>query len=179
MSHLESTFFLCWDQSPLKFSLFRVPNIPRYFYFTNYGSRNTKEIERTVKNKYIPRDDLIDFTTQQDKIKNNKSNTLVWLISMGMETGGLIQPAFKDIPGCTSLPKSSNNLEPICNYVNVKCSWLVILRIISVTIASTVWETYATNVNLTNLKVIIFPIPLYLTVYSALFTLSLSTAFVV
>ena len=31
---------------------------------------------------------------------------------------------FNDIPGCfftrTSLPKSSNNLEPICNYVNVK-----------------------------------------------------------
>ena len=45
----------------------------------------------------------------------------------------------------------------------------------------TVWETYATNVNLTNLKVhvIIFPIPLYLTVYSAFFTRPLSIAFVV
>ena len=78
-----------------------------------------------------------------------------------------------------SFPKSSNNLEPICNYVNVKCSWLVILRIISVTRTFTVWETYAANVNLTNLTVIIFPIPLYLTVYIALFTLPLSIAFVV
>ena len=69
-----------------------------------------------------------------------------------------------DIPGCfftgTSLAKSSNNLETICNYVNVICSWLVILRIISVTSTFTVWETYAANKNLTNLKVIIFPIPL-------------------
>ena len=44
----------------------------------------------------------------------------------------------KGLPGCfftrTFLPKSSNNLEPICNHVNVKCSRLVILRIISVTI---------------------------------------------
>ena len=74
----------------------------------------------------------------------------------------------KGIPGClftrTSLPKSLNNLEPICNYVNVKCSRLVILRIISVTSTFTVSEIYATNVNLTNLKVIIFPVPLYLTV---------------
>ena len=41
-----------------------------------------------------------------------------------------------------------------------------------------IWETYATNVNLTNLKVIIFPIPLYLMVYSALFTLLISTALI-
>ena len=50
----------------------------------------------------------------------------------------------KGIPGClftrTSLPKSLNNLEPICNYVNVKCSRLVILRIISVTSTFTVSE---------------------------------------
>ena len=86
----------------------------------------------------------------------------------------LVRP-FKGIPGFffirTSLPKSSNNLELMCNYVNVKCSWLVILWIISVTSTLTVWETNATNVNLTNLKVIIFPIPWYLTAYSTLFTL--------
>ena len=56
----------------------------------------------------------------------------------------------------SSLPNSSNNLKLICNYVNVKCSWLVILRIISATSTFTVWETYAENVNLTILKVIIF-----------------------
>ena len=48
----------------------------------------------------------------------------------------------KGIPGCfftrTSLPKSSNNLEPICNYANVKCSRLIILRIIPVTSTFTV-----------------------------------------
>ena len=67
---------------------------------------------------------------------------------------------FNDIPGClftrTPLPKSSNNLEPICNYVNIKCSLLVILRIISVTSTFTVCETYTENVNLTNLKIIFF-----------------------
>ena len=66
-----------------------------------------------------------------------------------------------------------------CHYVNVKCSRLLILRSISVTSTFTVLETYATDVKLTNLKVIIFPMPLYLTIYSALFTLPLSTAFVV
>ena len=65
------------------------------------------------------------------------------------------------------------------NYVNVKCSWLVILRIISVTNTFTVRETCAKNVNLTNLKVTLFPITLYSTVYSALFTLPISTSFVV
>ena len=49
---------------------------------------------------------------------------------------------------------------------------------LSVTSTFTVWEKNATNVNLTNLKVIFFPIPLYLTVYSALFKLPLSTALV-
>ena len=43
----------------------------------------------------------------------------------------------KGIPDCfftrTSLLKSSNNLEPICNDVSTKCCWLVIFRIISVT----------------------------------------------
>ena len=62
----------------------------------------------------------------------------------------------KGIPGCfftrTSLLKSSNNLEPICNDVNIKCSWLVIFRIISVTSTFTLWETCTTSVNLTNLK---------------------------
>ena len=79
----------------------------------------------------------------------------------------------------TSLLKSSNNLEPICNDVNIKCSWLLIFRIISVTSTFTLWETYTTSVNLTNLKLIIFPIPLHSTIYSALFSLSLSTTFVV
>ena len=46
-------------------------------------------------------------------------------------------PCFRGIPGClftrTSLLKSSNNLELICNDVNIKFSWLVIYRVISVT----------------------------------------------
>ena len=75
-----------------------------------------------------------------------------------------------DIPGCfftgTSLPKSSNNLEPICNYVNVKCSWLVILRIISVTSRFTLWETYATKCEPHKLESNNFPIPLHLTDYA-------------
>ena len=91
--------------------------------------------------------------------------------------------SFKCIPGCfftrTSLLKSSNNLKPICNDVNIKCSWLVIFWIISVTNTFTLWETYTTSVNLINLKLIIFSIPLHSTIYNALFFLSLSTAFVV
>ena len=67
---------------------------------------------------------------------------------------------FKGITSCfftrTSLLKSSNNLEPICNDVNIKLFLLVLLRIISVTITFTVLETYTTHVNLKNLKVIIF-----------------------
>ena len=43
----------------------------------------------------------------------------------------------------TSLPKSSNNLEPICNYVNVKCSRLVILGNMYVTCPFTGRETFA------------------------------------
>ena len=83
---------------------------------------------------------------------------------------------FKGLPGCfftrTSLLKSSNNLEPMCKKVNVKSSWLVIFRIISVTSSFTVWGTHTTNGNLKNLNVIIFPIPLYLTIYSTRFSLS-------
>ena len=67
---------------------------------------------------------------------------------------------FKCITSCfftrASLLKSSNNLEPICNNVNIKLSLLVLLRIISVTITFTVLETYSTHVNLKNLKVIFF-----------------------
>ena len=69
------------------------------------------------------------------------------------------------------LLKISNNLEPICNNVNMKCSWFVIFRIISVTNTFTAWETYTSNVSLKNLKIIIFPIRLYLTIYSALLSL--------
>ena len=96
---------------------------------------------------------------------------------------GITRKAFKSIPDCffirTSLLKSSNNLESICNHVNIKCSWLEISRIISVTSTFTLWETYTTSVNPTNLKLIIIPIPLHSTIYSALFSLPLSTAFVV
>ena len=49
-----------------------------------------------------------------------------------------------------------------------KCSCLVIFRIILVTSTFTLWETYTTSMNLTNLKLIIFPIPLHSTIYSAL-----------
>ena len=55
---------------------------------------------------------------------------------------------FKGLPGCfftrTSFLKSSNNLEPICNIVNIKCSWLVIYGIMSVTSSFTVWGTHTT-----------------------------------
>ena len=54
-----------------------------------------------------------------------------------------------------------------------------VFRIISVTSTFTLWETYTTSVNLTNLKLVIFPIPLHSTINSALFSLSLSTAFLV
>ena len=56
---------------------------------------------------------------------------------------------FKGFPGCfftrTSLLKSSNNLEPMCKNVNIKSSWLVIFRIISVTSSFTVWGKNTTN----------------------------------
>ena len=73
-----------------------------------------------------------------------------------------VSTSFKGIPGCfftrTSLLKSSNNLEPICNDVNIKCSWLVILRIIiSVTSTFTLWETYNTSVKFTNLIIFLIP----------------------
>ena len=48
------------------------------------------------------------FKTQQDRINNNKYTTLVWLISMSMETEGLIQAAFKyfnDIDICSQFIK--------------------------------------------------------------------------
>ena len=87
---------------------------------------------------------------------------------------------FKGLPGCfftrTSLLKSSNILEPIYNKVNIKSSWLVIFRIISVAISFTVWGTHTTNGNLKNLKVIIFPIPWYFIIYNARFSLPLSIA---
>ena len=89
----------------------------------------------------------------------------------------------KGLPGCFfarySLLKSSNNLEPIGNDVNIKCSRLVLSRIISVTSTFTVRKTHTTHVNFKKMKVIIFPISLYLTIHSPLLSLPLSTAFVV
>ena len=62
----------------------------------------------------------------------------------------------KDLPACffirTSFLKSSNNLELICNNVNIRCSWLVICRIISVTSSFTVWGIHTTSRNLKTWK---------------------------
>ena len=85
----------------------------------------------------------------------------------------------KGLPGCfftrTFLLKSLNNLEPMCNNVNIKSSLLVIFRFISVTSSFTVWGTHTTNGNLKNLKVIICQ---YLgkMIYSVRFSLPISVA---
>ena len=77
---------------------------------------------------------------------HNISNTTILFCSNDIPLKGL--------PCCfftrTSLPKSSNNLEPMCNNVNIKSSWLVIFRIISVTSSFTVRRTNNTNGNLKN-----------------------------
>ena len=142
---------------------------PDMWFLTRFLSRNKHFFNHFFKNKGP---EAVDILQKKLLSLENKKRLLLGCINY-----------FKGIPGClftrTSLLKSSNNLEPICNDVNIKCPWLVILRIISVTSTFTLWETYTTSVNLTNLKLIIFPIPLHSMIYSALFSHSLSTAFVV